>query len=229
MKQFAVENKTISLYPGRAKNSPIVYLNTCAGEGGQVYQALQDNGCRDVALAAIDGLDWHHDMAPWEASPVFKKDIPCTAGADDYLQILTGQIVPEVEGKLSEPVLWRGLAGYSLAGLFALYAPYRTELFSRIASVSGSLWFPGFQEYVFSHEMRREPDCLYLSLGDRECRTKHPCLKNVQERTEQIAAFYRKRNLNTVLQMNPGNHFQDSVERTAAGIAWLAEAKGKDI
>ena len=216
MKQFVIDGKTISLYPGGEKNSPIVYLNTCAGEGGQVYQALQDNGCRDVTLAAISGLNWHHDMAPWEVSPVSKKDIPCTAGADDYLRLLTEKIVPEVEGKL---------AGYSLAGLFAFYTLYRTDSFSRVASVSGSLWFPGFQEYVFSHEMRRKPDRLYLSLGDRECRTGHPYLKTVQERTEQIAAFCRSRDMNMILQMNPGNHFQNSVQRTAAGIAWLAGTK----
>lgn len=228
MKQFVIEGKTVSLYPGGKENSPIVYLNTCAGEGGQVYQALQDNGCRDVSLAVISGLDWHHDMSPWEVTPVSEKDILCTAGADDFLRLLTEKIVPEAEGELAEEALWRGLAGYSLAGLFAFYALYRTDSFSRIASVSGSLWFPGFQEYVFSHEMRRKPDCLYLSLGDRECRTKHPYLKTVQERTEQIADFCRSRDMDMVLQMNPGNHFQHSVQRTAAGIAWLAGAGAKE-
>ena len=36
-----------------------------------------------------------------------------------------------------------GIAGYSLAGLFALYALYKTDAFTRVASMSGSLWFPG--------------------------------------------------------------------------------------
>ena len=60
---------------------------------------------------------------------------------------------------------WRGIAGYSLAGLFAVYALYRTDVFARAASVSGSLWFPGFREYVFSHTPLCRPDCVYFSLG----------------------------------------------------------------
>lgn len=46
---------------------------------------------------------------------------------------------------------WRGIAGYSLTGLFALYyAIYQTDLFSRVGSISGTLWFPGMKEYIFS-------------------------------------------------------------------------------
>lgn len=221
MKRFVIEGKTISLYPGGGENCPIVYLNTCAEEGNQVYQALQEKSGADVTLAVISGLDWNHDMAPWETPPIFPKDTPFTAGADDFLRLLTEKIVPEVERKLSGTVLWRGLAGYSLGGLFALYALYQTDFFSRIASVSGSLWFPGFQEYVFSNRMRKKPDCLYLSLGDRECRTKNPYLRTVQERTEQIADFCRKEGIDIVFRMNPGNHFQNGVQRTADGIAWL--------
>lgn len=221
MRKFTVEGKTVSVYSGREADGPIVYLNTYAGEGGQVYQALQDNGCHDVTLAVISGLDWNHDMAPWEIPPISEKDPPCTAGSDEYLRLLTEEIVPEAERKLSGKVLWRGLAGYSLAGLFAFYALYQTDFFSRIASVSGSLWFPGFLEYVLSHEMKRKPDCLYLSVGDRECRTKNPYLRTVQERTEQIAAFCSGRNMETIFQLNPGNHFQNAVQRMASGISKL--------
>lgn len=200
-----------------------MYLNTYAGEGGQVYQVLRESSVRDFTLAVISGLDWNHDMAPWDIPPVSEKDAPCTAGAEEYLGLLTERIVPEVEDKLPGTVLWRGLAGYSLAGLFAFYALYQTDFFSRAASVSGSFWYPGFLEYAFSGDMRRRPDCLYLSLGDRECRTKNPYLKTVQECTEQIAAFCRGRGIDTFFQVNPGNHFQHAVRRTAAGIAWILE------
>ena len=63
--------------------------------------------------------------------------------------------------------------------------------------MSGSLWFPDFREYVFSHEMKRNPECIYFSLGDRECRTGNPYLKVVQERTEEMEAFYRGKGIDT--------------------------------
>ena len=117
--------------------------------------------------------------------------------------------------------MWRGLAGYSLAGLFAVYSLYRADCFSRIASMSGSLWFPDFKEYVFSHEMKRIPEHLYLSLGDRECQTRNRYLKNVQINTEEINTFFMQKGIDTVFQLNPGNHFKNAVQRTAAGIAWM--------
>ncbi len=78
--------------------------------------------------------------------------------------------MPEAEKELPGPPAWRGIAGYSLAGLFALYAICQTDVFSRVGCMSGSLWFPGFKEYVFSHEPKRWADCIYFSLGDREAR-----------------------------------------------------------
>ena len=90
--------------------------------------------------------------------------------------------------------------------------------------MSGSLWFPGFWEYVVSHELKREPECIYFSLGDRECRTGNPYLRVVQERTEEIEAFYRGKGMDTVFQSNPGGHGKNTVRRTAAGIAWILAA-----
>lgn len=116
-------------------------------------------------------------MSPWTIPPISKEDTSCTGGADEYLQLLIDEIMPEAESYVHGSIAWRGLAGYSLAGLFAVYAMYHTGLFSRIASMSGSLWFPGFKEYVSLHEIKGKPEHLYLSLGDKECRTGNPYLK----------------------------------------------------
>ena len=116
---------------------------------------------------------------------------------------------------------WRGIVGYSLAGLFALYAIYRTDLFSRVGSMSGSLWFPGIKDYIFSHEPKRQPDHMYFSLGDKESKTRNPILRSVRQNTEEIQAFYQSRGIGTVFKLNPGNHYSHAAERTAAGIVWL--------
>ena len=39
--------------------------------------------------------------------------------------------------------------------------------------------------------------------------------------TEEIQAFYQSKGIDTVFQLNPGNHYDHAAERTAAGIAWL--------
>src|SRR5699024_3107019 len=100
-------------------------------------------------------------------------------------------------------------------------------LFSRIASVSGSLWFPGLMDYITSHEMKMLPDCVYFSLGDLERRTRNPCLKTVQESTERIRSFYAGHGIDTFFRLNPGNHFKNADQRTAAGISWILNRQVK--
>ena len=155
MTQFTIGQKHISVYPCDEPDRPVIYLNTFAGEGKQVLRLLRDDGCPPFTLVSVSSLDWNHDMSPWEIPPVFKNADPCTGGADDYLRILIERIVPEAEKEIKGTVSWRGIAGYSLAGLFALYSLYRTDLFSRAASMSGSLWYPGITEYISSHTMKR--------------------------------------------------------------------------
>ena len=221
MLHFTMGSQTVSIFPALDPNAPILYLNTFSDEGRKVYEAAQAAGCPPFTLVAISDLDWNHDMAPWDSPPTFKNAAPCTGGADDYLRLLTEEIIPAAEKELGSVPRWRGIAGYSLAGLFALYAIYQTELFARVGSMSGSLWFPGMKEYIFSHEPQHQPDCIYFSLGDKESKTKNPILRTVQENTEEICAYYQRKGIDTVFQLNPGNHFIQSVERTAAGIAWM--------
>ena len=170
---------------------------------------------------AISDLEWNHDMVPWDGPSAFKNAEPCTGGADDYLRLLTEEIIPTAEKGIAGVPCWRGIAGYSLAGLFALYAIYQTDLFSRVGSISGSLWFPGMKEYIFSHEPTCWPGCMYFSLGDKESKTRNQVLRNVRQNTDEIHAFYRGKGIDTTFQLNPGNHYNQAVERTVDGLCWL--------
>lgn len=221
MIDHTMETKTVSVFPTTFPDAPVIYLNTYSDEGQQLFEATQTAGYPPFTLVAISDLDWNHDMAPWDSPAAFKNGEPFTGGADGYLRLLVEEIIPRAEKELAGPPAWRGIVGYSLAGLFALYTIYQTDVFSRVGCMSGSLWFPGFKEYVLSHEPKRWPDCIYFSLGDREAKTRNPILKTVQENTEEIQTFYQNKGIDTVFQLNPGNHFVQGIERTAAGIQWL--------
>lgn len=221
MYTLTINRKTVFIFLSAEEMAPIIYLNTFSNEGQKVYEAAQVAGCPPFTLVAISDLDWNHDMVPWDSPPAFKNADPCTGGADDYLRLLTEGIIPMAEKKITGVPCWRGIAGYSLAGLFALYAIYQTDLFSRVGSMSGSLWFPGMKEYIFSHEPKRRPDHMYFSLGDKESKTRNSVLQSVRQNTEEIQAFYQSKGIDTVLQMNPGNHYNHAAERTAAGIVWM--------
>ena len=144
---FLAAGKTVAVWPAAAPGAPVLYLNAAAGEGEAVRAALQARRPGAYSLVCVSGLDWGHDLTPWGCPPPFRGADPCTGGADGYLRLLAQEILPAAESRLPGPPCWRGLGGYSLAGLFALYALYRTPLFARIASVSGSLWCPGLMEF----------------------------------------------------------------------------------
>ena len=221
MNIFTAAGKNVSVFSTTFPGAPVIYLNTYSDEGQQLFEATQTAGYPPFTLVAISDLDWNHDMAPWDSPAAFKNGEPFTGGADGYLRLLVEEIIPRAEKELAGPPAWRGIVGYSLAGLFALYTIYQTDVFSRVGCMSGSLWFPGFKEYVLSHEPKRWPDCIDFSLGDREAKTRNPILKTVQENTEEIQTFYQNKGIDTVFQLNPGNHFVQGIERTAAGIQWL--------
>ena len=221
MYTYKIDGKTLTFFLSTESGAPIIYLNTFSDEGQKVYEAAQAAACPPFALVAISDLDWNHNMVPWDSPPAFKNAEPCTGGADDYLRLLTEEIIPMAEKEITGAPSWRGIVGYSLAGLFALYAIYRTDLFSRVGSMSGSLWFPGIKDYIFSHEPKRQPDHMYFSLGDKESKTRNSILRSVRQNTEEIQAFYQSRGIDTVFELNPGNHYNHAAERTAAGIVWL--------
>ena len=218
--KFTIKEKEATLYKGVEKG-PLIVLNTYTGDGNSVYEKLTETGDAECNLLVVGNLNWNHDMTPWEEQGIMKGEPPFTGGAAGYLDILTGEIIPEATRHLDNEPAYMGIAGYSLAGLFALYAICHTDVFDCAASMSGSLWFPGIKEYLISNEIKKRPDKLYLSLGDAEGKTKNPVLKTVQINTEELVNHYRESGLDVIYELNPGNHFKDPAWRSAKGIKAL--------
>ena len=120
MYTLSTKGKTISIFPSLEVNIPIIYLNIFSDAGQKVYEATQAIECPPFTLVAISDLDWNHDMVPWDSPPAFKHAEPYTGGADDYLRLLTQEIIPTAEKEIAGVPCWRGIAGYSLAGLHVL-------------------------------------------------------------------------------------------------------------
>ena len=218
--EFSTNGKKVTVFKADNSCAPAVYLNSYDDEEGKkVWQELK-NSSVDVNLISISSLEWNSDMTPYAAPSVFRHAPAFSGGADKYLDLLMEKIIPAAE-EITGPVKWRGIAGYSLAGLFALYSLFRTDAFSRCASVSGSLWYPGFSSFAAQHEMMGMPQCIYFSLGDRECRTRNPVLSTVQSETENIVSQIQGKGIPAVFRLNEGGHHDNPALRTADGISWI--------
>ena len=172
----------------------------------------------DYALACVDGADWNADLSPWPAPRVSKSGADFSGGAPEYLKTLTEEAMPAAERTLSFTPAVRGLIGYSMAGLFALFAMCRTDAFQWFASVSGSLWYDGFLDYAAARAPYISPQKLYLSLGDREARTKNARMAAVSVCTERSFACWKGRCAECVYETNPGGHFDDPDGRLARAV-----------
>lgn len=184
--------------------------------------ALLEQRCGDgFLLAAIPVSDWNRELSPWDAPPVFGKE-GFGHGAADTLLFLERELLPTVlqQYELPEalPVI---LGGYSLAGLFSLWCAYQTDRFSAVAAASPSVWFPAWIEYAQRQAIRAQH--VYLSLGDREEKTKNPVMAQVGSRIRTMEQLLREQGVDCALEWNEGNHFRDAEKRTAAAFAWCAE------
>jgi len=222
-KRIVAAGKRVEIQMVGDRRGPLILLNSDRGEGQAVFDELPRLTRRDFVLASIEGLDWNGELSPWPSAAVFRGGEAFAGGGGEYLRALEGEILPAVEEALPGEPTARVLAGYSLAGLFALYGLHRSTRFDGAVSASGSLWYPGFLDYARENAPAAAPRAIYLSVGDREARTRNPVMATVEENTARLAALYRERGVETRFELNPGNHFQEPALRTARGVAWMLE------
>lgn len=194
----------------------------------ETVEIQEMTGREDFLLAAVKADNWNDDLTPWRAPPVFGDEV-FGNGAEKTLEYLTGQLLPSLSETDENPVGSQKrtyyIGGYSLSGLFALWAAYQTEIFSGAAAVSPSVWFPGFRKYALSNPLKA--GAVYLSLGDREERTRNPVMSQVGDAIRAIYGHYDALGVPAVLEWNQGNHFKEPDRRTAKGFAWLLAGAGE--
>ena len=169
-------------------------------------------------FVSLQDVDWERDFSPWPSEKVFRSGRSFRGGADAFIDSLKTEIIPAAER--DRKVTSRLFIGYSLAGLFGLYLGTKTEQFSGIASVSGSLWYPGFIDYLRNNPMHAEN--IYLSLGDQEHLSRSPVLQKVYDCTKQTEELLKPKQ-QTVFEVNPGGHFTDPLRREMKAIDWLLQ------
>lgn len=195
-------------------DSPIVLVQPVDDHDLEEMEAevseIQQLTSMDFCLIAVKVRSWNQDLSPWKAPAVFGNQ-DFGNGAADFLRNITELC--------SDPHKTYYLGGYSLAGLFSLWAAYQTSLFAGIAAASPSVWFPGFLDYVKAHKF--QSSCVYLSLGDREERTKNSVMAAVGDCIRAYDNWLKEQKIQCTLEWNKGNHFQDPGLRTARAFSWV--------
>lgn len=185
------------------------------------YGIEQMSKAYSIHLVLVYGMDWNDDLTPWPAKAVFNREGDFGGHAETFLATLTDQLLPNVESTLQLTAPHRTLIGISLSGLFALWAMCRTTAFHSVASLSGSLWYDGFVEWL--SKQTPSVNRVFLSLGDREKNTRNPRMAQVEKATVQVCDTLQSMFIPTIFTLFPGTHFSPLLPRLEMALQQLVE------
>ena len=183
--------------------------------------AIAQGSAHSFLFAAVPVKNWNDELSPWKSPAVWGKE-SFGGNAAGTLRFLTEQAIPTLKQQFALPENVRIiLGGYSLAGLFALWASTQTALFSGVAAASPSVWFPGWME--FEQQRPIQTQHIYLSLGDKEEHTKNAVMAVVGDNIRTLHSRLTARGVDCTLEWNSGGHFKDADLRTARAFRWVME------
>lgn len=210
----------ISIYGG--KSDKICYLILPEGLAGESLQWLEENALETgMTTVVITGVNWNDDLTPWEAEGVFKKAKPFGGKAEEFLKVLTKDIIPKTENKLGLINPKRSLVGISLSGLFTLWAIHKCDAFTSAGIISGSFWYDNLVEWIKAQTISPRIEKIYITLGDREKNTKNSRMSNVEINTNEIVQYIDNENINILYEIFDGTHFSPILPRLKKTFCFL--------
>ena len=195
------------------KEAPAVLLVGFEEEVEPVYSAIKERYKEPFHLIAVCPSSWSDDLTPWKAKAIFKG--PDFGGkADEFLNVLDA-IKEELKGV---PISSLAIAGYSLAGLFAVYAAYKRDCFDAVLSGSGSFWYPDFVSFCKANALSSRLSYAAFSLGKKEPNAKG-MMSVAGEKTQELVGILTDSGIRTSFVWNEGGHFNEPEKRMAILIA----------
>lgn len=207
---------------------PVVYING-TDELQDIVDILEphfEKECVSFIIVNTETVNWNDDLTPWPAPALTKKTGAFGGQADAYLDVLVSAIKPYIDHHFNtkpEPEDTT-LMGYSLGGLTALYALYKYGVFGKIGSLSGSLWYDNWLDFMASHQPLNTAAKVYMSLGTKEQESKNVRMAAVGKCTEKAADILEgqlRDQSNLIFEWNDGGHFTEIPRRYCRALLWL--------
>ena len=191
------------------------------------------------AMVFFDCVEWARALMPW-ADDAVSRDAEVGRHAPDTLRFIEHTLLPWLRERFGAlPCI---IGGYSLGGLFALWAARNTDAFAAVAAASPSLWIKGWGEYAAAHPIlppkattqhstlniphsESRSSAIHLSLGDREEHCRNQRMKRIGDcvRAEHTLLCQQLSPTAVTLRWHEGGHFGAEAERTAEAFAWCIE------
>ena len=199
----------------KQSSNKICYMILPEGIKGELCEGLKAlSGKYGISIAIIEEVNWNDDLTPWLAAGVFKKAKPFGGKAASFLNKLTDEIIPKTEKELGIEDAERTILGVSLSGLFAVWSAFNTDAFTNIISISGSLWYDGFVEWMEEQTPSPQLKKVCMLLGEKEKNSKEKRMATVEEKTLAAANILKVKSQAVVsFELVEGTHFSPIMPR----------------
>lgn len=222
LEQLFIEGRTCRLFGSERPGCLLIQPSarhenaTLEAEAAQIAELSH----QPFLLATVELADWMIDLMPWPDANI-SREPEAGKHAQETLQYVLVSLIPALQERFGPlPVI---LGGYSLGGLFALWASAQSDSFRAVAAVSPSVWIRDWLPFARKHAPLA--DRVYLSLGDREEQVKNQAIARVGDclRTQYALLQEQLGAQNCTLAWEPGGHFNDNEGRLARAFAWCME------
>ena len=192
-----------------AKGARVIYVIDSPEHPLPVAKAAEGLRSR---VTSVPVAYWGDALTPWSAPALRPGEKDFGGRAEKTLSSLA-----ELLDRTSGP---HAICGYSLGGLFALYAFVREPRFSACACLSGSVWYEGWIDWLRANAPEGSGRYAYFSVGKKEKRAGLP-FRHVEEDLAACADILSERGCTVDVTLGPGNHMQHVTERLSSGLAAL--------
>ena len=223
---FKLNNYDIDLYVNNLdslKELPLFILNSYKNEKiDEVIDSIK--GKYNFIFLDIKVNDWSETLTPYKVpdNGIYLRNLD--GKGENHLRFIDDTLIPYIKDYLSKyniNISKYILLGYSLAGLFAVFAGLKSKYINIITSISGSLWYPNLINYINDISFNNNIEFIYLSLGDNEKKTKNEYMKYVEVNTLKLFEAFKSIYKNVYFEFNKGNHFARSNERVIKALYYL--------
>ena len=215
-----MENEQYTFIKGKTDDAPLIVIPSFKDNSLDLKKEIEKLTDKNFSLLTIYVSDRNNDLSPYEAPSIFKGTSDFKGNADSFLDYVLNLINKVILKEKVKPI-YKALTGYSMAGLFAVYTLFKTNEFLKVGSVSGSLWYSLFIEFVENNKVLQGISTFYMSLGDKEKKTSNKIMSQVETNSLIIFERIKPQFNNSKFEFNPGNHFKDEDLRIAKCIAYL--------
>jgi len=184
---------------------------------------------RGMIFVGIEPKDRLNEYTPWYGKALSKRFKDFGGGGDQYLDMIVNRLKPFIDQQyhtIRGPE-GTGILGASLGGMISLYAgTLYPEVFGKIGSFSGSLWYAGFIEYMERASLSPRETKIYLDVGSLEGVGKESVQVKIVPNTKGLFELFKRKGcsdqqIKLLIEEGALHDYRYFVKRFPMGVCWL--------